>query len=53
MIPLILIIVFGFVKGTSTQIFTPLTGPGVTTLSVLGHVLISTLFAYDGWINFT
>lgn len=51
LIPLILIIVFGFIKGTSTPIFTPLTGPDVNPLSALGQVLISTLFAYDGWIN--
>lgn len=51
LIPLILIIVFGFIKGTSTPIFTSLTGPDVNPLSALGQVLISTLFAYDGWIN--
>lgn len=51
MVPLVLIILFGFIKGNHTPIFTPLTGPEVTPLSVLGTVLISTLFAYDGWIN--
>lgn len=51
LIPLVLIIIFGFLRGNSSPIFTPLTGPGVTPLSALGQVLISTLFAYDGWIN--
>ena len=30
---------------------TPLVGEGTNTVSVLGQVLIATLFAYDGWIN--
>lgn len=51
LIPLFLIIIFGFIKGNSTPIFTPLTGPEVSPFSVLGQVLIATLFAYDGWIN--
>lgn len=51
LIPLVLIIIFGFIKGNSTPLFTPLTGPNVTPFSVLGQVLIATLFAYDGWIN--
>lgn len=51
LIPLILIIIFGFIKGNSTSIISPLTGPGVNAFSALGQVLIATLFAYDGWIN--
>ena len=51
MVPLALIIIFGFINGNSTSIFTPLVGEGVTTAGVLGQVLIATLFAYDGWIN--
>lgn len=51
MIPLVLIIVFGFIKGSSTSIFTPLTGAHVNPVNALGQVLIATLFAYDGWIN--
>ncbi|MEG0134260.1 MAG: amino acid permease [Clostridium sp.] len=51
LIPLILLIIFGFIKGNSTAIFSPLTGPGVNPLTTLGQVLIATLFAYDGWIN--
>lgn len=51
LIPLFLIIIFGFIKGNSTSIFTPLTGPDVNPISTLGQVLIATLFAYDGWIN--
>ncbi len=51
LIPLILIIGFGFVRGSSTPIFTPFVGEGVNLTTTLGQVLIATLFAYDGWIN--
>lgn len=51
LIPLVLIIIFGFIKGSSTSIFTPFTGPGVSVGSTVGQVLIATLFAYDGWIS--
>ena len=51
LVPLALIIIFGFIKGNSTAIFNPMVGPGVNIVSTLGHVLIATLFAYDGWIN--
>ena len=51
LVPLALIIIFGFIKGNSTPIFNPMVGPGVNIVSTLGHVLIATLFAYDGWIN--
>lgn len=51
LVPLVLIIIFGFVKGNSTSIFNPMVGQGVNSVTTLGHVLIATLFAYDGWIN--
>lgn len=51
LVPLVLIIIFGFVKGNSTSIFNPMVGQGVNPVTTLGHVLIATLFAYDGWIN--
>ncbi|MEG1483641.1 APC family permease [Clostridium sp.] len=51
LVPLVLIIVFGFIKGSSTSIFDPMVGPGVNAVTTLGQVLIATLFAYDGWIN--
>ncbi|MGG7144286.1 APC family permease [Clostridium nigeriense] len=51
LVPLVLIIVFGFIKGSSTSIFNPMVGSGVNTITTLGQILISTLFAYDGWIN--
>lgn len=51
LVPLALIILFGFIKGNSTAIFTPMTGVGVNVTSTVGQVLIATLFAYDGWIN--
>ncbi|RDY23981.1 amino acid permease [Romboutsia maritimum] len=51
LIPLVLIIVFGFIKGNSIAIFTPMVGPKATVSSALGQTLIATLFAYEGWIN--
>ena len=51
LVPLLLIIVFGFIKGNNTPIFNPMVGEGVNITTTLGQVLIATLFAYDGWIN--
>ncbi|MCC3864937.1 amino acid permease [Terrisporobacter petrolearius] len=52
LIPLILIIIFGFINGNGNNAITsPLVGPGVSTVSIIGQLLIAILFAYDGWIN--
>lgn len=51
LLPLILIIIFGFAKGNGNPVFNPIVGPGTTVTGALGQVLIATLFAYDGWIN--
>ena len=51
LIPLVLIIVFGFLKGSPEPVFTPVVGPDTKITATLGQVLIATLFAYDGWIN--
>ena len=52
LVPLILIIIFGFIKGSGSNPITyPLVGPGLSTGSVIGQLLIAILFAYDGWIN--
>ena len=52
LIPLVLIIGFGLFKGNSSSpIFTPLVGEGVSAGGVFGQLLIAILFAYDGWIN--
>ena len=52
LIPLALIIVFGLLKGdTSSPLFTPVVGEGVSAGSIFGQLLIAVLFAYDGWIN--
>ena len=53
-IPLVLIAIFAFVKGSGTNpILSPMVGEGLSTGTVLGSVLISILFAYEGWINVT
>jgi APA family basic amino acid/polyamine antiporter len=52
LIPLAVIIIFGFIKGSGQNpIMTPLVGEGVSAGGVLGQLLIAVLFAYDGWIN--
>lgn len=52
LVPLILIIIFGFIRGSGTNpITSPLVGTGISTGSVIGQLLIAILFAYDGWIN--
>ena len=53
-IPLILIAIFAFIKGSGTNpILSPMVGEGLSTGTVLGSVLIAILFAYEGWINVT
>ena len=52
LLPLALIIVFGFIKGNGNNpIVQPMVAEGLSPMSVIGQVLIAILFAYDGWIN--
>ena len=52
LIPLAVIIVFGFTNGSGdNSITTPFIGENLSMGAVLGQVLIAALFAYDGWIN--
>ncbi len=52
MIPLILLMIFGFVKGTGTNpIFSPMVGDGLNPMVVLGQLMIAVLFAFEGWTN--
>ena len=52
LIPLVLIIVFGFIKGGGNNpIVQPLVAEGISPTGVIGQLLVAILFAYDGWIN--
>ena len=52
LVPLILIIIFGFINGGgNNSITTPLVVDNISVVSVIGQLLIAILFAYDGWIN--
>lgn len=52
LIPLALIIVFGFIKGSGDNpIMNPLVAEGISPMGVIGQLLVAILFAYDGWIN--
>ena len=52
LIPLLLLMVFGLVRGSSTApIFSPMVGPGKSAGAVLGSTLLAVLFAFEGWTN--
>ena len=52
LIPLVLIIVFGFIKGSGDNpIMNPLVAEGIRPMGIIGQLLVAILFAYDGWIN--
>ena len=52
LIPLVLIIVFGFIKGGGNNpIVQPLVAEGISPTGVIGQLLVAILFAYDRWIN--
>ncbi|MCH3954387.1 MAG: amino acid permease [Eubacterium sp.] len=48
--PIILLIIFGFLKGGSSQpLMSPMIGKGVNPVSAMGMLLVSVLFAFEGW----
>ncbi|MEG1917768.1 MAG: amino acid permease [Oscillospiraceae bacterium] len=52
LIPIGLIIVFGFVRGGNpAPISTPMVGIGLNPIATLGQLLLSVLFAFEGWTN--
>ena len=52
LIPLILLMVFGFMKGEGANpIFTPMVGDGLNPAVVLGQLMVAILFAFEGWTN--
>jgi len=52
LIPLILLMVFGFIKGSGANpVFTPMVGDGLSAGKVLGQLMIAILFAFEGWTN--
>lgn len=52
LIPLILLMVFGFVLGSGgNPVFTPMVGEGKSAGAVLGSTLLAVLFAFEGWTN--
>ncbi len=52
LIPLFLLIVFGFLKGSGENpIFTPMIGEGLNFGVVLGQLMVAVLFAFEGWTN--
>lgn len=52
LIPLVVIIIVGFMKGTGGAAnLAPMVTESTNVATGLGAALIATLFAYDGWIN--
>lgn len=52
LIPLALLMVFGFLKGSgSNPVLSPMVGPGKQPAGVLGATLLAVLFAFEGWTN--
>ncbi|MBQ6395660.1 MAG: amino acid permease [Atopobiaceae bacterium] len=52
LIPLVLLIIFGFVRGSgSNPVLSPLVGEGKNVGGVLGSTLLAVLFAFEGWTN--
>lgn len=50
-IPLLGIIIFGFIKGNGNPIMTPLVGEEVSIGSAFAPALLAALFAFDGWLG--
>lgn len=52
LVPLFIIMVFGFVLGSGQNpVLTPLVGPKTTVTAALGSTLLAVLFAFEGWTN--
>ena len=52
LVPLILIMIFGFVKGSGeNSIFTPMVADGLSPIAVLGTLMVAILFAFEGWTS--
>lgn len=51
LIPLVLIMIFGFLWGDGNSILDPMLGEGLSYGSVMGQLMIAVLFAFEGWTN--
>lgn len=50
LIPIVLLIIFGFIKGQNdAPLFFPMIGKDINTVVVLGQLMVSVLFAFEGW----
>lgn len=52
LVPLALIMIFGFLRGSGANpIFSPMLAEGLNPAVVLGQLMVSILFAFEGWTN--
>ena len=49
--PLVLLILFGFLRGTGNPVTSPLVAGDATIAGALGSTLLAVLFAFEGWTN--
>lgn len=50
LIPIVLLIIFGFIKGQNdAPLFSPMIGKDINPIVVLGQLMVSVLFAFEGW----
>ena len=51
LVPLVLLIFFGFLHGEGNPVLRPMVGEGVSPMGALGSTLLAVLFAFEGWTN--
>lgn len=52
LIPLFILMIFGFIKGGSgAGVFSPVIGDDLNPITCMGQLMIAVLFAFEGWTN--
>ena len=52
LVPLILLMIFGFLWGSGENpVFSPMVADGLNPTVILGQLMLSVLFAFEGWTN--
>ena len=51
LVPLVLLMLFGFLRGSGHALVKPMVGEGVSVGGALGSTLLAVLFAFEGWTN--
>jgi APA family basic amino acid/polyamine antiporter len=51
LVPIVVLILFGFLRGSGHALTSPMVGEGVSVGGALGSTLLAVLFAFEGWTN--